>query len=533
MEPLRRLFSHASLAEAGSADLYAERPPSPQERMPSDNVGQEIGLHWGPPVSLRSVFSPIPGAATQAAHLSDSELPSTSPSVYLASTAMRRSSRLDESAGEGLRRSVLVRNAMLSSLERERLSPRPPFDEPQQALRGELGAQGVHPPLRRDEEDRLAIRSAGPSKETHLSGSENGPEVRPSTSSREHFEREVQWFEDLLSELGSNDEEATAIEYDDDFVAVELPDEDSVAADEVAQLEMGAEAVSTFDSGFAERRSPSSSTASGPRLGYPYICPYPSTAMLAGSVSSEELPALVEDNSDAEDDDDDDDEEDDQDENVTPLAEPEGNPLAEALLSRPLSPVEAVERENALFAGAFSPPSTRPGSPTLSSSSKGDSEQSSPNGACENLSNLSLLSELAMRSAATRGRHGESLDLALARICGGGGGSNFATLNIDTMALAAAPAQPSQPMPPRAPPVACRFLWQTSADQHCRGQYPCCSVVREFGSSPSLATASCGPSISATALASGNVDSPMCCTMANDLGAVRRGQNVVNHWSAA
>ena len=41
-------------------------------------------------------------------------------SLLGSSAALGRRSRLDDSAGEGLRRNVLVRNAMLSSLERER-----------------------------------------------------------------------------------------------------------------------------------------------------------------------------------------------------------------------------------------------------------------------------------------------------------------------------------------------------------------------------------------------------------------------------
>ncbi|KAN0066441.1 hypothetical protein ACQY0O_000535 [Thecaphora frezii] len=508
MEPFRRLFGQGLESMPDSAVSLEDRPH--HQPMHEQEPLQQGAKHvWDPSANLRSTPPSPPLLSPTSSSSVDLAVAST---AYLASNVMRRS-RLDESAGEGLRRSVLVRNAMLSSLERERNSP---------------GSMSLASSVCLDDitdSESLHVRSlfASPRSDrgqdaSLLPSGHEGPmdpaavDPEPPLSKREHFEREVQWFEDLLSELGSDDD-AEGDDEDDDFVAIELsrldvaaPQPDLVDAypgETAPTMATLADPSPTTDSGFAERRSLSSSAASGPRPGYPYVCPYPSM-LLTGNASSEELPALVEDDSDLEDDDDD-----------TPLAEPEQDPLAEALLARPLSPVDAAELDQPRATAIFSPPSTRPGSPTLSASSKAESEHSSPAGGCENLPGLTLLSELALRPGTNRSRYTESLDLALARICQPDVGE----------------ARSSIMMPLVAPStLACHLPWQMadssrrslSADSRRPG--PCSGVVREFTSDSLAATSSAADSCDARPASDGH-DS-----IGHGVQAARSGCGIVCQW---
>lgn len=374
MDPLRR-FLGQRLSEADADQSYTHdvqgSPSSPLLRP------------WTPSGSLQSVFSSTePAANLPTDSISDFDLSSLPPSLS-ASQSVRSRPRLDESAGEGLRRSVLVRNAMLSSLERERRLAEE-AESSETANTPHLFYASM--PL-----ENTAIGSQWSKAEAYQ------PDRRE--SNHEHFEREVQWFEELLSELHTDED------FEDDFVNVSVqgvPEVDAALAssDNSIQTTVAPSPLDAADSGFAERQSQN-------EPGSGNVCLH-SVPRLVRSSSSDELPALVEDDSDVDDDEDD-----------TPLAEPDQDPLHEALVSRPISPVlNPVEQMR--MADLLSPPSTRPTSPSAtSSSSKSDSDpQSSPVHAPEELPPLPSFSHLTLyqsRQSRYEDRI-ESLDLALAHL---------------------------------------------------------------------------------------------------------------------
>lgn len=314
-----------------------------------------------------------------------------------------RRSRLDDSAGEGLRRNVLVRNAMLSSLERER---RQTMDEAVYETTVSLVEQ----------ESPAAI-----------------------------MDEEAQFFEDLLSELSGSDSSVstsaistaphTILEHissveDEDFVQLEtdLPTEpekttqshpvglpfpaplntskhhaDIITAPAVDLIDSCVSVSSTgpvcVDSGFAEQASRPVSVASC-CSGYPNVCPYPAVTSDVGG-SSEELPALIDDDSDLDDDDDDDVHESERTGRKETFGAEASTLLAVEALSRPLSPVASpVQSVHADFTGyrdALSPEPSRPTSPMSSASSKGDGDRLSPLLLPSDLGTLPSLDELTLQ----------------------------------------------------------------------------------------------------------------------------------------
>uniref|UniRef100_V5GKK9 Uncharacterized protein n=1 Tax=Kalmanozyma brasiliensis (strain GHG001) TaxID=1365824 RepID=V5GKK9_KALBG len=283
----------------------------------------------GIPGSLKAIF----GASdahnpTATDEYVDEILPEYLPGSLLSSNAtISRRSRLDDSAGEGLRRNVLVRNAMLSSLERER----------------------------RQMSQEILDYYTVPSSPTE-----------GASSTAVALDEEAQFFEDLLSELSGGDgfnaasselpptgpsplglcpikDDAKLPTDEEDFVKLDsdLPSEPVLAqlvsssyqaapreaAPEGSQLRAKvvdrsaltlvdscvascSETPGSDESSFAEATSrliPASSCCSG----YPNVCPYPATSSSVGG-SSEELPALVDDNDSDLDEDEDEDEVEDQ-----------------------------------------------------------------------------------------------------------------------------------------------------------------------------------------------------------------------------
>ncbi|TKY90789.1 hypothetical protein EX895_000787 [Sporisorium graminicola] len=383
----------------------------------------------GTPGSLKTVFgSSDTRDSSTADDYIDEILPEYLQGSLLASNAtVGRRSRLDESAGEGLRRNVLVRNAMLSSLERERR--------------------------------QLSEDLSAPAPEATVHQSDRVP----------GFDEEAQFFEDLLSELSGSDSfgsvstvlEASiqesgahapfwprpeSADEEEDFVELDssLPSEallahlvsspytDTIesatavapmdrdeAVHSVAQTLVGScsSALSAprecIDSGFAEAVSRPASVASC-CIGYPNVCPYPATHSFTGC-SSEELPALIDD-----DDSDLDDDEDEVDAQSKPAAEMaqamEGSPHevsllpspdGDAALSRPLSPVTSpipsVYHDYTSFRDPLSPEASRPTSPISSASSKGDGDGPSPLLLPSDLGPLPSLAELSLQLPAVSG----------------------------------------------------------------------------------------------------------------------------------
>nr|QBH67523.1 hypothetical protein UEMT_1989 [Ustilago esculenta] len=342
-----------------------------------------------------------------------------------------RRSRLDESAGEGLRRNVLVRNAMLSSLEHRR--------------------------HHLAEEASLCM----PAVSTAI--------IQQSSS--DTMDEEAQFFEDLLSELSGSDcsnstssilESSThsrilpdSAEYvsdetndDEDFVQLDsnlptdpLPSHPILSActnpgDQVAPAVFQSEqhkpeirqvpalvdsCSSSFsappgcvDSGFAEETSRPSSAASC-CTGYPNVCPYPATNSYVGG-SNEELPALIDDDSDL---DDDDDEVEDQvraaqkpahtldpipfGPDTSALRSPEGDVTLSRPLSPVTSPVHSMYVDHSSFRNPLSPEPSRPTSPISSASSKGDGDGPSPLILPSDLGALPSLAEVSLQLPAASG----------------------------------------------------------------------------------------------------------------------------------
>lgn len=251
--------------------------------------------------------------------------------------------RLDDSPGVCLRRSVLLRNAMLSSLEQERL-----------------------------QQTADATAPADP---------------EPAVS--EELAQEAAWFDDLLSELtgqiscqdshhsctaeetGAGVSPVLECHDDDDFVRLDHTENN--IGDTHIDCSFGICSQANPTSTGVSRRTQFTEALC---TGYPNVCPYPSVSSLE-IVSSEELPALVHDDSDFEDDDDDREDRAHEDQLITsPTLGPK---LENASNLCPLSPIYAESRHAAAFDAQgfqdlFSPESSRPVSPVSSASSKGDAD---------------------------------------------------------------------------------------------------------------------------------------------------------------
>ncbi|SNX81897.1 uncharacterized protein MEPE_00602 [Melanopsichium pennsylvanicum] len=376
--------------------------------------------HLGSPGSLKAVFgTTIAHDSTTPEEFVDDILPDFAQSSILGpNAAFGRRSRLDDSAGEGLRRNVLVRNAMLSSLERER---------------------------RQMAKDASVM---DPTVSTTV--------VRQSSSITD-MDDEAQFFEDLLSELSGSeccdaksllteprtrtstdavadqaqDDEDDCVQLDSELQLesvltqpVDLASPDTTDAHQAQQHEIAVSSVPALvdycssaiptaagfaDSGFAEETSRPASAASY-CTGYPNVCPYPAVGSYVGG-SSEELPALIDDDSDV---DDDEDEVDEQGQGLHQPAMrderpsgPQGSlvPDGDATLSRPLSPitspVHSVCADFASFRDPLSPEPSRPTSPISSASSKGDGDGPSPLLIPTDSAALPSLAELTLQLPAT------------------------------------------------------------------------------------------------------------------------------------
>lgn len=165
------------------------------------------------------------------------------------------------------------------------------------------------------------------------------------------------------------------------------------------------------DSGFAEDTSRPASAASC-CTGYPNVCPYPAISSYVGG-SSEELPALIDDDSDAEDDDDEADEVDDKDQaaqdfahaieavafpaEAPALLSPDGDASRSRPLSPVTSPVHSVCVDYTSFRDPLSPEPSRPTSPMSSASSKGDGDGPSPLLLPSDLDALPSIAELSLQ----------------------------------------------------------------------------------------------------------------------------------------
>ncbi|CDR99902.1 hypothetical protein [Sporisorium scitamineum] len=165
MVSLPRFFHTSRTDYNGSASPSI--PPA-IANSPTNEMARPSGISLpvlGTPGSLKTVFgSSDPRDSSTADDFIDEILPEYLQGSLLASNAtMGRRSRLDESAGEGLRRNVLVRNAMLSSLERER-----------RQLSEDMSTAAP----------AVAIQQSGPASA---------------------FDEEAQFFEDLLLELSGSD----------------------------------------------------------------------------------------------------------------------------------------------------------------------------------------------------------------------------------------------------------------------------------------------------------------------------------------
>ena len=377
----------------------------------------------GSPGSLKAVFNgPDPRDSTMTDEYVDEIVPDfVQCSIMGSNTPFGRRSRLDDSAGEGLRRNVLVRNAMLSSLERER---------------------------RQIAEE--ASLSSPPATTLTLDKSNPHGDV----------DDEAQFFEDLLLELSGSEYsspassmlepvahtsavtshtalKSTEANDEEDFVQLEanLPGaslhtndttplaapaaiteaRDEATVNKVPQtlVDSCSSAFSAAsvcgDSGFTDEVSRPASAASC-CTGYPNVCPYPAVSSYVGG-SSEELPALIDDDdSDAEEDDDDEaGEVDGADQAVQDFAQAVEAVIQPALLSpdrdasrsRPLSPVTSLVHsvcvDYTTFRDQLSPEPSPPTSPISSASSKGDGDGPSPLLLPSDLGALPSIAELSLQ----------------------------------------------------------------------------------------------------------------------------------------
>ncbi|GAK62091.1 uncharacterized protein PAN0_001d0288 [Moesziomyces antarcticus] len=335
-------------------------------------------------------------------------------SISASIAASGRRSRLDESAGEGLRRNVLLRNAMLSSLERERR--------------------------------QTEVELRDPNVPTSLASKETSADDAVASTL---MDEEAQFFEDLLSELTGSDsivpfnsvlelpashsdapslaprETAVAIKEEDeeeeDFIELEAETEvqfasspTSLTADRGSlSLDLPVRTLNDScssacsalaagsDSGFAEQTSRPPSVASC-YTGYPHVCPYPAISGCSAA-SSEELPALIDDDSDLEEDEDEVGERDSPaldvgvDADAAVVAAVEADASRSRPLSPILSPVHSVFLDCTSLRDQLSPESSRPTSPISSASSKGDGEGPSPLLIASELGALPSLAELSLQ----------------------------------------------------------------------------------------------------------------------------------------
>ncbi|PWN54225.1 hypothetical protein IE53DRAFT_359361 [Violaceomyces palustris] len=392
MDPLRRLFGSApnpylaSSVPSQSPSSSAPLPVSPEDdhyishaHPPNHSFTVET-LDYNPETmipfeqqqqsSLRSVFN-MPTRPSLVETSRNVSVPVQSLARPPSLPQTQRRARLDESAGEGLRRSVLVRNAMLSSLEREK-------------CQGDLGYPLTEFPF---ETSRPTARSDGssPQEESREFDFSSHSLDESMFMSQESMNQERQWFENVVDQLlddedcdvdyrlesspESFDEEAERegdregedAEEEEDFVEIELPGKEgatSATTSSSSSVWVGKvqptghkprRVQHTFDSGFAETVEVEKDAASPmvPKTGmaasgYPHICPYPPLHFAASS-SSDELPALIDDDSDLEE---------DEDECVeskdvhTPLAGQGFDPLQDAIgsiaPSRSLSPASSA-----------------------------------------------------------------------------------------------------------------------------------------------------------------------------------------------
>ncbi|SPO21163.1 uncharacterized protein UTRI_00640 [Ustilago trichophora] len=426
-------FFHATAVDQPISSSTSTSIPATSSSLSANMTrqGSKSSPVLGSPGSLKAVFGASdPRDTTMSDEYVDEILPEyVQCSIMGSSAPFGRRSRLDDSAGEGLRRNVLVRNAMLSSLERER---------------------------RQMAEEASAYEMIVSTTDVQLS------------SAASAIDEEAQFFEDLLAELSesecssstsailesstessavpvSNDAVSEQANAEEDFVQLDsdLPTEplrtqlvsfaDTSPADRataavrlIVQDEAAISTVPTLldscssafsgapgcdDSGFAEETSRPPSAASC-CTGYPNVCPYPATTNYVGG-SSEELPALIDDDSDVDDDDD------EVEERILVTGEPaqtaEANPEVAALLSpdgdtaisRPLSPITSpVHSMYADFSGSrdpLSPEPSRPTSPISSASSKGDGDGPSPLLLATDLGALPSLAELSLQLPASNG----------------------------------------------------------------------------------------------------------------------------------
>ncbi|GAC99329.1 blue copper oxidase cueO precursor [Pseudozyma hubeiensis SY62] len=391
-------FLQASTTSHDAPDPCAPSIPNVATEIMSDESipnGGPLGP-LRPPGSLKTVFrTPLP-RDLDADEFVDEVVPEHIQSSLLTSSASTgRRLRLDDSAGEGLRRNVLLRNAMLSSLERER---------------------------RELSEATIEYSAVASSNVDALVTSDSGAD-----------EDEAQFFEDLLSELSGSDTSSSASalletstrptttdrpaeeggqleELDSSLPAAHLlpslasalrlivPIADSAAGSgrpDAVLSDSYSSAVSAAqtcdDSGFAESASRPASAASC-CVGYPNVCPYPAVIDLAGG-SSEELPALIDDNDSDLDEDEDADDDGELQLGPTPEAAApitagasgqevsalsEGDLMAPISRSPVISPVHPVCGDHVGFYDLLSPETSRPTSPLSSASSKGDGEGPSP-----------------------------------------------------------------------------------------------------------------------------------------------------------
>ncbi|SJX60613.1 uncharacterized protein SRS1_11865 [Sporisorium reilianum f. sp. reilianum] len=374
----------------------------------------------GTPGSLKTVFgaSSRQDSSTSDEYI-DEILPECLQGSLLASNAtMGRRSRLDESAGEGLRRNVLVRNAMLSSLERERRQ----LSEDMSTAMPAVAVQQIESNPAFDEEaqffedllSELSGSDSFDSANSSMQGSSAHVSIRGSPEDAGQDDDEDEDFVELYSDLPSESLLAHRVSspYADPVespaaVAPIIRDE---AADSTAPALVGScssdlsAPLECIDSGFAEDASRPASAASC-CVGYPNVCPYPATQSFAGG-SSEELPALI--------DDDDSDLDDDEDHEVDaqhgPAPEPaqvgdeaQGDPVLSRPLSPVTSPVHSVYADFASLRDPLSPDASRPTSPISNASSKGDGDGPSPLLLPSDLAPLPSLAELSLQLPAVSG----------------------------------------------------------------------------------------------------------------------------------
>lgn len=387
----------------------------------------------GHPGSLKSVFggSVTPRDSATFDDYVDEIVPDQAQCSILGSNvAFGRRSRLDDSAGEGLRRNVLVRNAMLSSLERERRQMVEEASAHVATVSASIVEQNDADPALDEEaqffEDLLSELSGSESSSPTSSIVESSArDIVPSISSEITLEEKEDFVHldlGVPTEYLASPVDSPRSTSPDSPVAASVLDakQDEITANAAPALASSCSStlyatLGCADSGFAEESSRPPSAASC-CTGYPNVCPYPATSSYAGG-SSEELPALIDDDSDVEDDDDD-----EVDHRIAASQElGQANEAAHLVteqatlfssesnhaLSRPLSPVlspvHSMHTDFGTFRDPLSPEPSRPTSPISSSSSKGDGDGPSPVLLPSDLGALPSLAELSLQLPAAAG----------------------------------------------------------------------------------------------------------------------------------